>query len=206
MRRGSVTQITIAAIGTLLWAAAMLLPRPPEARAQSALVPHFDAGGAVNPVAAEVRDIILQNRTVDREFECLALNVYFESRGEPLAGQYAVAAVTLNRVVHPAFPDSICQVVMQGAELGRNKCQFSWVCDRYGDRPRNDGAWERAKQVAFTTLFLDQPDPTGGALYFHTMWVRPNWSRIMLKVGRIGGHMFYREPVSADNESSRSPS
>ena len=55
---------------------------------------------------------------MDREFECLALNVYFESRGEPLAGQYAVAAVTLNRVVHPAFPDSICQVVMQGAELG----------------------------------------------------------------------------------------
>ena len=46
MRRGSVTQIKIAAIGALLWAAAMLLPVPPEARAQSAFVPHFDVRGA----------------------------------------------------------------------------------------------------------------------------------------------------------------
>ena len=206
MRRGSVTQIKIAVIGALLWAAAMLLPALHEARAQASLLPHFESGGIPNPVAAEVRDLILQRRDLDRELECLALNVYFELRGEPLAGQYAVAAVTLNRVVHPAFPHSICQVVMQGAELGPNRCQFSWVCERHGDRPRNQEAWERAKQVAFTTLYLDQPDPTGGALYFHTAWVRPNWSRIMLKVGRIGGHLFYREPVSVDNESDRSPS
>jgi spore germination cell wall hydrolase CwlJ-like protein len=157
-------------------------------------------------VAAEVRDIALRRRDLDREFECLALNVYFESRGEPLAGQYAVAAVTLNRVVHPGFPDSICQVVMQGVELGHNRCQFSWVCDRHGNRPRDDDAWENAKRVAFTALFLDQPDPTGGALYFHTAWVRPNWSRIMLKVARIGGHLFYREPVSAENAIDRSAS
>lgn len=204
MGRASVTQIKIAAVGAILWAAAMLLPIP-QARAQSPLVPHLDAG-AVNPVAAEVRDVVLRNRNLDREFECLALNVYFESRGEPLAGQYAVAAVTLNRVVHPAFPESICQVVMQGAELGPNKCQFSWVCDRYGDRPRAKAAWEMAKHVAFKTLFLDRPDPTAGAIYFHATWVRPNWSQEMLKVGHIGRHVFYREPVSADNPSSRSPS
>ena len=203
MRRGSVTQMAIAAIGVLLWAAALLLPTSPEARAQSALAPHFDTNAAGNPVAAEVRDIILQRRNVDSELECLALNVYFESRGEPLAGQYAVAAVTLNRVVHPGFPDSICQVVMQGAELGRNRCQFSWVCAGYGNRPREEGAWEKARQVAFATLFLDQPDPTDGALYFHVTRVRPNWSRLMVKVGRIGGHLFYREPVSAENEVDR---
>jgi spore germination cell wall hydrolase CwlJ-like protein len=206
MRRGSVTRITSAGIGAIFWAASTLLPIAPEARAQSALRPHFEAGGSANPVAAEVRDMLLKRRDLDKELECLALNVYFESRGEPAAGQYAVASVTLNRVMHPTFPDSICAVVMQGAELGSNRCQFSWVCDRYGNRPRGDAAWERAKQVAFATLFLDQPDPTGGALYFHSTWVRPNWSRIMLKVGRIGGHLFYREPVSADNESSRSPS
>ena len=203
MRRGSVTQITIATIGALLWAAAILLPAPPEARAQSALAPQLDVRGAGNPVAAEVRDMVLRRRNLDGEFECLALNIYFESRGEPLIGQYAVAAVTLNRVVHPGFPDSICQVVMQGAELGRNRCQFSWVCDGYGNRPRQDGAWEKARQVAFATLFLDQPDPTGGALYFHVAWVRPNWSRVMVEVGRIGGHLFYREPVSAENEVDR---
>jgi spore germination cell wall hydrolase CwlJ-like protein len=202
MRRRSVTRISSAAIGAPLWAAAMLLPAPPEAQAQSTLVPHL----AANPVAAEVRDIVLHGQNLDREFECLALNVYFEARGESLAGQYAVAAVTLNRVVHPAFPDSICQVVMQGAELGQNRCQFSWVCDRYGDRPRNRGAWENAKHVAFTTLFLDQPDPTDGAVYFHAAWVRPSWSRMMLRVGQIGDHLFYREPVSAEDEAGRSRS
>jgi spore germination cell wall hydrolase CwlJ-like protein len=206
MRRGSVTPITSAGIGAIFWAVATLLPTAPEARAQSALMPHFEVGGSANPVAAEVRDMLIKRRNLDKELECLALNVYFESRGEPMAGQYAVASVTLNRVMHPTFPDSICGVVMQGAEMGRNRCQFSWVCDRYGNQPRSDAAWERAKQVAFATLFLDQPDPTGGAIYFHSTWVRPNWSRIMLKVGRIGGHLFYREPVSADNESSRSPS
>ena len=206
MQRGSVTQIKIAALGALLWAAAMLLPTLHKARAQSPLLPHFDAGGAVNSIAAKVRTAILLNRDMDREFECLALNVYFESRGEPLAGQYAVAAVTLNRVVHPAFPDSICQVVMQGAELGANKCQFSWVCDRYSDRPRGKAAWERAKQVAFTTLFLDRPDPTAGAIYFHSTWVLPAWSHTMLKLGQIGGHVFYREPVSAGNQLSPSSS
>lgn len=206
MRRRSVTHIKIAALGALLWAAAMLLPTPQKARAQSPFLPHLDASGTLHSVAAEVRDAILLSQDMDREFECLALNVYFESRGEPLAGQYAVAAVTLNRVVHSAFPDSICQVVMQGAEVGANKCQFSWVCDRYGDRPRGKVAWERAKQVAFTTLFLDRPDPTAGAIYFHSTWVRPAWSHTMLKLGQIGGHVFYREPVSAGNRPTHSPS
>ena len=87
MRRGSVTRITSAGIGAIFWAAATLLSIAPEARAQSALRPHFEAGGSANPVAAEVRDMLLKRRDLDKELECLALNVYFESRGEPAAGQ-----------------------------------------------------------------------------------------------------------------------
>src|SRR5688572_22282571 len=45
------------------------------------------------------------------ELRCLAENIYFEARGEPLKGQYAVAEVTLNRMVSPFFPDSECDVV-----------------------------------------------------------------------------------------------
>ena len=33
-----------------------------------------------------------------RDLTCLALNVYYEARGEPAAGRYAVAEVTMNRV------------------------------------------------------------------------------------------------------------
>src|SRR5687767_7360847 len=41
-----------------------------------------------------------QNRTIEahvQNLDCLARNIYYEARGEPLAGQYAVAEVTMNR-------------------------------------------------------------------------------------------------------------
>lgn len=194
MRRSVVKQLMCTGIGAALWAAALLLPVTPPARAQSGLLPHVGAETpAESGVAAMVREALLAEGTVQREFECLAKNVYFEARGEPLTGKYAVAAVTLNRVVSSRFPDGICKVVYQGASQGRRDCQFSWACDRYSDRPRDANAWEIAKQVAYNTLFLDKPDPTDGAHYFHAAWVRPNWSRTMVKVGRIGGHVFYRQ-------------
>src|SRR5687768_6444313 len=36
-----------------------------------------------------------------RDIRCLAENIYFEARGEPLRGQYAVAEVTMNRLASP---------------------------------------------------------------------------------------------------------
>ena len=199
MGRSVVKQLVGVAIGAAFWAAALLLPYTPQARAQALPLP----GGQIivgSGVSAMVREAVMADGTLDQELECLALNVYFEARGEPMTGKYAVAAVTLNRVVNPNFPGSICQVVHQGAGLGRSACQFSWVCDRYSDRPRDANAWELAKQVAYNALVLDRPDPTDGALYFHASWVRPNWSRTMVKVGRIGGHVFYRQRGPATTE------
>ena len=62
----------------------------------------------------------------DAALQCLALNVYWEARSEPMQGQLAVAAVTLNRVNDPRFPDDICDVVRQGGEVRKHRCQFSW--------------------------------------------------------------------------------
>ena len=45
------------------------------------------------------------------DLRCLAENIYHEARGEPLAGQYAVAEVTMNRVRSREFPNSVCAVV-----------------------------------------------------------------------------------------------
>ena len=201
MRRSVATKMACARVGAALWVAALLPSGVHEAKAQTSLLPHLDSQPASGTgVAGMVRDALLAEGTVDREFECLALNVYFEARGEPLVGKYAVASVTLNRVVSPSFPDSICKVVYQGAGHGRRDCQFSWACDRYSDRPRDPGAWEVAKQVAYNALFLDKPDPTGGAHYFHASWARPNWSRTMVMVGRIGGHVFYRSKEAPPTE------
>jgi spore germination cell wall hydrolase CwlJ-like protein len=198
MRRVCVIQIASALSGACFWAAAILLPSTSDAQAQLALShPH---AGTANPAAAYVRANALPGRDMNREIECLALNVYFEARGEPLRGQYAVAAVTLNRVAHPDFPNSICQVVKQGAELGRHRCQFSWACDAYADRPRDAAAWAAAREVALESLFRDEPDPTDGALYFHATRVRPSWSSSMVRVAYIGRHVYYREPMSVADE------
>jgi N-acetylmuramoyl-L-alanine amidase len=206
MRRARVIQIASALSGACFWAAAILLPSTPDAHAQAALSPHLPAGTAANPAAAYVRTNVLPGRDMDHEIDCLALNVYFEARGEPMRGRYAVAAVTLNRVAHPDFPASICQVVRQGAELGRHHCQFSWVCDSNADRPRDAAAWAAAREVAYEALFMDEPDPTDGALYFHATTVRPNWSSTMVRVVRIGNHIYYREPMSAEREGRDSAS
>src|ERR1700685_59090 len=69
-----------------------------------------------------------QRRAID--LECLAENVYFEARGEPLEGQYAVAEVTLNRTRSDHFPHTVCGVVHQtrwDPSRGRFVADFSWT-------------------------------------------------------------------------------
>lgn len=129
----------------------------------------------------------------DSDLDCLALNVYFEARSEPEIGQVAVAAVTLNRVRDPAFPDTICAVVKQGEEYGRHRCQFSWWCDGRDDTPRNPSAWQRARLIASLALSRALEDPTSGALWYHADHVQPSWSRSMAMIAQIGRHLFYRQ-------------
>jgi spore germination cell wall hydrolase CwlJ-like protein len=47
----------------------------------------------------------------DRDVECLARNIFFESRGEPTEGKIAVGIVTVNRAQDPRFGKSVCEVV-----------------------------------------------------------------------------------------------
>lgn len=123
--------------------------------------------------------------------DCLALNIYWEARSEPLAGQIAVAEVTLSRVADPAFPDTVCGVVRQGEERGLNLCQFSWHCDGLDDRPRNSEAWQHALRLALLALGRRLPDPTDGALWFHSDQVHPDWPELS-PIVKIGSHIFYR--------------
>ena len=73
------------------------------------------------------------------ERRCLAEAIYFESRGEPLEGQVAVAEVVLNRVDDRQFPQTVCGVTNQGAGSGRG-CQFSYACDGRSDVMKSAGA------------------------------------------------------------------
>jgi len=47
----------------------------------------------------------------DRDVECLARNIFFESGGEPTEGKIAVGIVTVNRAQDPRFGKSVCEVV-----------------------------------------------------------------------------------------------
>lgn len=129
-----------------------------------------------------------------QQIECLALNIYWEAKSEPLLGQLAVAAVTLNRVNHPGFPPTICGVVQQGAESRRYQCHFSWWCDGKDDTPRERDAWRHALALAAAAVFTGVPDPTRGALWYHASYVRPNWADEKQEVARIGAHIFYASP------------
>jgi spore germination cell wall hydrolase CwlJ-like protein len=128
------------------------------------------------------------------ELQCLAENIYFEARGEPLEGQYAVAEVTLNRRWAQKFPHTICEVVHEtrwDPSRRRFVADFSWT--ELGMQSPQDGpAWKQAVAVA-SAAYDDRLTPVvPGALFYHATSVRPGWSRNRRAVGTIGNHVFYR--------------
>ena len=128
------------------------------------------------------------------DLECLARNVYYEARGEPTQGQYAVAEVTMNRLASGRFPDSVCGVVHEkrwDAIRGRYVGAFAWT-EFYALPEPAGAAWDEARKVAEDVYFGRAPAQLDGATHFHATYVRPSWARERKRVARIGGHVFYR--------------
>ena len=116
---------------------------------------------------------------------CLALNVYFEARSEPINSQFAVAEVTMNRVQSGKYPDTVCEVVWQ-------RKQFSWTHDGKSDKPKNEKAWRRAVTVAGYAIEDDGNVVVGyDALYYHADYVKPYWSTAYERIAKVGRHIFY---------------
>jgi spore germination cell wall hydrolase CwlJ-like protein len=124
--------------------------------------------------------------------KCLANAVYFESRGEPVRGQIAVAQVVMNRVFSPFYPKTVCGVVYQNAHR-HNSCQFTFACDGIPDIVTEPDAWERAKRIARDTLDgkLWMPE-VAKSTHYHAFWVHPSWVGEMKKLYSLGVHKFYR--------------
>ncbi len=157
------------------------LTTPAPAARQAAAPVHLDMGAIdAMPQAAG-----------DAQLQCLAQAIYFESRGEPIEGQIAVAEVVLNRVDDPRFPKTVCGVTRQGAGSGRG-CQFSYVCDRNSDTMKSAVSRERSEKIAKMMLAGRARTVTSGATYFHTRSSRPDWSRRFTRTAAIGHHLFYR--------------
>ena len=150
------------------------------------------AGLAVSLAAASIVVLWPAPRLdLSASLDCLALNIYHEARGEPLEGKIAVGQVIMNRVGDPDFPAGVCEVVKQGGERPRDRCQFSWWCDGLSDRPDDAGAWQDSKGLAGKILAGGLEDPTRGALWYHVDLVTPDWQMDIVRQGKIGRHVFY---------------
>lgn len=170
---------------------AVRLPTPSAPRAATGAAAVLLSGVIAAPVPPRLLLPSEDGPNLGEEFQCLALNVYWEARSESWKGQVAVAMVTLNRVADPAFPSTVCDVVRQGGDQAKFQCQFTWYCDGKRDIPENARAWRRAQEVAYSVLFLGPRDPTHGALFYHADYVNPPWSRVMTPTTQIGRHVYY---------------
>lgn len=126
------------------------------------------------------------------QHRCLAEAVYFESRGEPVAGQLAVAQVVLNRVQSRNFPKTVCDVVYEVRPEALT-CQFSFACDGKPDVIASSAAWQQAQAVALIAASGTWRDVTGDATHFHARYVAPRWASVFPRTKSVGGHVFYRE-------------
>ena len=124
------------------------------------------------------------------EIMCIAVAIYFEARGEPLAGRFAVAEVVINRMRDPRYPDDACSVVYDGGEA-KYECQFSFFCDGLSDQPEDNVSW-RVAQVIAKAVYEGRAAPmVGEATHYHTVRVNPDWAQTGQEVVKISDHVFY---------------
>jgi hypothetical protein len=139
--------------------------------------------------AASLPGLVAQidtRRPLSEDMKCLAGAVYFEARGEPLAGQLAVAQVIINRTEDGRFARSYCGVVAQPG-------QFSFMRGSRMPQIREDSAaWARARaiaEIAHNGLWQSEADD---AVFFHARYVKPGWSERKQRLAQINTHIFYR--------------
>ncbi len=123
-------------------------------------------------------DTQIPPKYTERELQLLANAVYGEARGEPYEGQVAVAAVILNRLESPEFPNTISGIIFQ-------PLAFTAVADGQIWLEPN----QRAKEAVIDAM--NGWDPSENALYYFnpktatSKWI---WSRPQIK--QIGEHIF----------------
>ncbi len=130
--------------------------------------------------------MILHASMID-DIKWIALNVYHESRGEPINGQIMVALTTLNRVKDSRFPNNVKGVVQQ-------KNQFSWFNNNNKSYEINDiVSWNKSICISiFVMLIYDHIDLIN-VMWYHNDTVNPIWTNKLFKVMKIGKHNFYVE-------------
>lgn len=160
----------------------------------------------ITPVYAQsaIKEEATVHSAVSADFEraaqCLSLAIAYEAGYEPAEGQQAVAEVILNRTRHPAYPKSVCGVVFQGSAR-KTGCQFTFTCDGAIKRALPAKIMQNSRSIAERVLSSKFTPFVGGATHYHANYVFPYWAPSLIRVGKIGAHIFYRAPGSVDQSA-----
>lgn len=163
---------------------------PDEAQALNAARPS-EIG---NPFPARPFNIAASDRSAPSygaALSCLAQTIYYEAGNQSDDGKRAVAQVVLNRVRHPAFPNSVCGVVYQGSTRSTG-CQFTFTCDGSLARVPSPAGLARARRIAKDALSGTVFPAVGLATHYHADYVVPYWASSLAKVRPVGAHVFYQ--------------
>ena len=123
--------------------------------------------------------------------KCLTEAIYFESRGEGVAGSTAVAYVALNRATDSG--GSLCEVIHKPG-------QFSYY-NRHRKRIVRDlDSWSKAADVAVNTQLHLSANPVGDATMYNNRKM-PTWRDTRL-YRKINHHYFYVKEAQLDHVNS----
>lgn len=160
-----------------------------DAQSRNALIPVV---GGLRPGLGAYSPIEPGTSPYATALRCLTQAIYYEAANEPEMGKLAVAQVVMNRMRHPAYPNSVCGVVYEGSN--RRVCQFSFTCDGALLRTPMARQWNQSLNVAKRVLAGEQLPEVGTATHYHADYVVPKWAFTLDKLKVIGTHIFYRFP------------
>lgn len=163
---------------------------------------HARDKGALSSIAPDLRTRFETADLAVADYDCLSKAVYYEAGHERTEGKIAVAEVILNRVADHRYPNSVCDVVFQGATRTTG-CQFTFTCDGALGRKPDEEKWEAAQEVAAHVL-MDLHEPrTRSATHYHATYVDPIWNVGLVRTNKIGAHIFYRFPRGGEWAKAR---
>jgi spore germination cell wall hydrolase CwlJ-like protein len=155
----------------------------------------------VSALVASLHDSIIRSIHNDKhkkEITCLAKNVFYEARNQPIMGKISVAYVPVTRSKNANV--NVCKVIRQKSSHG---CQFSWTCTKTKHKSNviEDKAWNEALIVAYLVHHNKIEDPTMGAtFYYNPKKAHPTWAKtktivktLYTNAGYIGDHIFLRD-------------
>lgn len=156
-----------------------VLPSDDDRVVEASTAPDAMASGL--PALVEMAAVDKQIAAAEpAELDCLATAVWFESRGEALEGQLAVAQAVVNRARSGRWGKGLCGVINAPRQFNFNAAQVK----------RSTATFTTAMAVARIAVAGLWHDIAEGAHSFHSARLSPGWR--LKRVAKIGNHVFYR--------------